>query len=79
MTENITTNSITPQVSTADRAENAQIGLTPDRYTAPSTSTTRGDRAQNRFVILQVLTKKYFEGSTSKIGGVLALHSENLT
>ena len=59
--------------------EIAQSGSKIDSNTTTSTKRTRRSRNQNRFGNIQPIKNRDFERSTPKIGGFIALSSENIT
>ena len=71
MAENVTPELGTAPISTGDRGESSNPNATQN------TAHSRGNRT--RLTGMQSSTSRDFEGATPKIGGVLALRSENVT
>ena len=57
--------------------------VTPDLVTPPTATENRnvipGRISRPRLTVMQSSTSRDFEGATPKIGGILALRSENIT
>ena len=77
MSENLQTK-VSPDASGMDN-HNAQVGLASTSNNANRNSASRATRQLTRNGTFQTSTNKDFEGSTPKLGGILALHNENVT
>ena len=79
MTENAEPDPATPQGPTRNHSEHAREGFTPSVSAGTGNPAARGSRYQNCTGTPQTSTTRDFEEATPKIGGILALRSENVT